>query len=108
MAAPQSREMIATLRQDPIAREILNRVNSGPYVNLKYQFGSISLLTAFQGHSGRQSRLSSSSTENFYAAVMNTEPSDDRRSRRQSRVSREIVSVESKHVYNACTLSIMS
>lgn len=34
MAAPQAKEVISSLRRDPMAREILDRVNTGPYVRL--------------------------------------------------------------------------
>lgn len=33
MAAPQARDMVSTLRKDAMAREILDRVNAGPYVS---------------------------------------------------------------------------
>ncbi|OCH86052.1 hypothetical protein OBBRIDRAFT_761980 [Obba rivulosa] len=81
MAAPQARGIVADLCTDPFAREILARVDAGPY-----------------GPTGRLRQPQGATSENVYSAVMNVPERaplrDDRRSSRQSRLSREIVSVE--------------
>ncbi|TFY70003.1 hypothetical protein EVJ58_g92 [Rhodofomes roseus] len=79
MAAPQAEGIMSELLGDPMARTILDRVEAGPYGPRN------------RGHQ------TATNTENFYATIMGTqEPSarEDRRVRRQSRMTREIVSIE--------------
>ncbi|KAK0481545.1 fungal-specific transcription factor domain-containing protein [Armillaria novae-zelandiae] len=76
---PRVQSIVTDLRQDDLAREILGRVDSGPY-----------------GPSGRRNQRSGATKEDFFASVLRsneTSPArDPSRSRRQSRVSREKVS----------------
>ncbi|KAI0375162.1 hypothetical protein BV20DRAFT_985517 [Pilatotrama ljubarskyi] len=79
MESPRAQDIIQDLRGDPFANAILDRVQAGPY--------------------GARSRLEQhpdTTSERFYASLVevpeHTPVRDDRRSRRQSRVSREIVS----------------
>ena len=78
MAAPQAEGIISELRGDPFARTILDRVEAGPY--------------------GPRSRgREATNSESFYATIMGTSDNaarEDRRIRRQSRMTREIVSIE--------------
>ncbi|KAF8640616.1 hypothetical protein AX17_000277 [Amanita inopinata Kibby_2008] len=88
--------IVAELRQDELAREIINRVDMGPYVSCTSVTPSESLLILNQGPSGRRSQPASATKEDFFASVLRSNASssgrDPSRSRRQSRVSREIVS----------------
>ncbi|OSD03232.1 hypothetical protein PYCCODRAFT_1388765 [Trametes coccinea BRFM310] len=79
MESPRAQDIVNDLRGDPFASSILDRVQSGPY--------------------GARSRLEQppdTTSESFYASLVQvpdtTAPRDDRRSRRQSRVTREMVS----------------
>ncbi|KII93670.1 hypothetical protein PLICRDRAFT_35889 [Plicaturopsis crispa FD-325 SS-3] len=77
---PRAQSLIADLKQDPLAREILSRVDSGPF-----------------GPSGRRNQPGGTTKEDFFASILRGEnessPARDAgRSRRQSRISREIVS----------------
>lgn len=78
---PRVQSIVADLRQDELAREILNRVDHGPY-----------------GPSGRRFQPQGATKEDFFASVLRSNGStssgrDNSRSRRQSRVSREKVSL---------------
>ncbi|EMD41895.1 hypothetical protein CERSUDRAFT_120801 [Gelatoporia subvermispora B] len=88
MTSPRAQSVIADLCTDPFAREILARVDSGPYASHCDPLGPTGRLRQPQG----------ATNENVYSAVMNvperTPYRDDRRSNRQSRLSREIVSIE--------------
>ncbi|KIK70628.1 hypothetical protein GYMLUDRAFT_209950 [Collybiopsis luxurians FD-317 M1] len=79
-ADPRVQGVVADLRQDELAREILNRVDMGPY-----------------GPSGRRYQSHGATKEDFFASVLRsngvTPGRDSSRSRRQSRVSREKVSL---------------
>ncbi|KAF8560118.1 hypothetical protein OG21DRAFT_1451878 [Imleria badia] len=79
LACPDSRVqgLLADIRQDELAREILNRVDTGPF-----------------GPSGRPSRPAGATKEDIFACIFrsNETSRDAARSRRQSRISREIVS----------------
>ncbi|KAF9015674.1 fungal-specific transcription factor domain-containing protein [Cyathus striatus] len=81
---PRVQTLIGDLRQDELAREILNRVDNGPY-----------------GPSGRRSQPADATKEDFFASILKSNESsgtrDSSRSRRQSRVSREIVSSSQDH-----------
>ncbi|KAF5368636.1 hypothetical protein D9758_002174 [Tetrapyrgos nigripes] len=77
---PRVRSVVADLRQDELAREILARVDMGPY-----------------GPAGRRYQPQGATKEDFFASVLRSNgPSssgrEQSRSRRQSRVSREKVS----------------
>jgi hypothetical protein len=75
--------VVSELRQDDLAREILGRVDSGPY-----------------GPSGRRSQPRDATKEDFFASILKsneTAHADSSRTRRQSRVSREIVSSNQDH-----------
>ncbi|TBU34755.1 fungal-specific transcription factor domain-containing protein [Dichomitus squalens] len=78
MESPRAQDIIADLRNDPFASAILDRVQAGPY--------------------GLRNRMQHGqpTSESFYSSLIevpeHTPLRDDRRSRRQSRVSREIVS----------------
>ncbi|KAL0576702.1 hypothetical protein V5O48_005269 [Marasmius crinis-equi] len=76
---PRVRSVVADLRQDELARDILMRVDMGPY-----------------GPSGRRFQAHNSTKEDFFASVLRSNGSvpgrDQSRTRRQSRVSREKVS----------------
>ena len=92
MAAPQAEGIISELRGDPFARTILDRVEAGPY--------------------GPRNRGHQANSENFYATIMGTSDNaarEDRRIRRQSRMTREIVSIEGivalASAYNVCPLT---
>ncbi|KAH9937305.1 fungal-specific transcription factor domain-containing protein [Fomitopsis serialis] len=65
MAAPQAEGIVSELRGDPMARTILDRVESGPYG---------------PHNRGQQSATNS---ENFYATIMGTTESPAREDRRQ-------------------------
>ncbi|KAF9074901.1 fungal-specific transcription factor domain-containing protein [Rhodocollybia butyracea] len=78
---PRVQGVVADLRRDDLAREILNRVDQGPY-----------------GPSGRRFQPQGATKEDFFASVLRSNGStvagrDQSRSRRQSRVSREKVSL---------------
>ncbi|KAH0591126.1 hypothetical protein H2248_001229 [Termitomyces sp. 'cryptogamus'] len=77
---PRVQGLISDLKQDDLAREIIRRVDNGPY-----------------GPSGRRSQSHGETKEDFFASILkDSEGSissrDSARARRQSRVSREIVS----------------
>lgn len=76
--------IVSELRQDDLAREILERVDLGPY-----------------GPSGRRCQLPGATKEDFFASILRSSETDNSRdpsrSRRQSRVSREIVSSSQDH-----------
>ncbi|KAF9270701.1 hypothetical protein L218DRAFT_993268 [Marasmius fiardii PR-910] len=74
------RSVVADLRQDDLARDILARVDMGPY-----------------GPTGRRFQAQNSTKEDFFASVLRSNDSvnsvrDQSRTRRQSRLSREKVS----------------
>ncbi|KAJ7631249.1 fungal-specific transcription factor domain-containing protein [Roridomyces roridus] len=82
LQCPDSRvqSVVADLRTDDLAREILARVDGGPY-----------------GPSGRLDQPGGATKEDFFASILrsngqSTGGNDNSRSRRQSRVSREKVS----------------
>ncbi|KAF9245870.1 fungal-specific transcription factor domain-containing protein [Melanogaster broomeanus] len=80
LACPDRRvqDLLTDIRQDDLAREILNRVDTGPF-----------------GPSGRLSQPAGATKEDFFACIFRSNESSARdaaRSRRQSRISREIVS----------------
>ncbi|TFK41823.1 fungal-specific transcription factor domain-containing protein [Crucibulum laeve] len=81
---PRVQAIVSDLRQDDLAREILGRVDMGPY-----------------GPSGRKSQPVDATKEDFFASILKSNESsstrDSSRSRRQSRVSREIVSSSQDH-----------
>ncbi|KAJ7246249.1 fungal-specific transcription factor domain-containing protein [Mycena haematopus] len=75
---PRVQSIISDLRTDELAREILGRVDAGPY-----------------GPSGRLEQPGAATKEDFFASILRSSgspQSDTSRSRRQSRVSREKVS----------------
>ncbi|KAI3622119.1 hypothetical protein WG66_015820 [Moniliophthora roreri] len=76
---PRVRSVVSDLRQDELAREILQRVDTGPY-----------------GPSGRRFQSQGATKEDFFASVLRSNGSipgrEQSRNRRQSRVSREKVS----------------
>lgn len=75
-ALPRAQDIVADLRQDPFARTILDKVDAGPY-----------------GAVGRQQMALAPGQDGFYNAIMNQSgASEERRSKRQSRQSREFVS----------------
>ncbi|KAJ7597406.1 fungal-specific transcription factor domain-containing protein [Mycena floridula] len=86
---PRVQSIVSDLRQDDLAREILARVDMGPY-----------------GPSGRRHHPAVGATkEDFFASVLRSNessvsapgpPRDPTRSRRQSRVSREKVSTQDR------------
>ncbi|KZT75005.1 hypothetical protein DAEQUDRAFT_720214 [Daedalea quercina L-15889] len=83
MAAPQAMGIISELRDDPFARTILDRVEAGPYGPRN------------RGHQP------AANSETFYATIMDTSDTparEDRRIRRQSRMTREIVSIEDSNI----------
>ncbi|KAJ7103261.1 fungal-specific transcription factor domain-containing protein [Mycena belliarum] len=81
LQCPDSRVqgIVADMRTDDLAREILGRVDAGPY-----------------GPSGRLDQPGGATKEDFFASILrssaSTQGNDTSRSRRQSRVSREKVS----------------
>ncbi|KAL0951642.1 hypothetical protein HGRIS_008322 [Hohenbuehelia grisea] len=81
---PGVQGVVADLRRDDLAREILNRVDTGPY-----------------GPTGRRSQPEGASKEDFFASILKSNETfsarEAPRSRRQSRVSREIVSSSQDH-----------
>ncbi|CAK5280628.1 unnamed protein product [Mycena citricolor] len=74
---PQVRGIVREMRNDELAREILDRVDAGPY-----------------GPSGRLDQPGGATKEDFFASILrsNAPNAENSRSRRQSRVSREKVS----------------
>jgi len=75
---PQVKALINNLRKDELARDILERVDSGPF-----------------GPTGRLSISAGMTKEDIFASIMksdNQHPRDPSRPKRQSRMSREIVS----------------
>ncbi|EED85250.1 predicted protein [Postia placenta Mad-698-R] len=83
MAIPQAQNVVSQLRADSFANSILNRVDSGPY-----------------GPRGRALERQGVTSGDFYATIMGAPEAsrDDRRVRRQSRMTREIVSSENPSV----------
>ncbi|KAF8899084.1 fungal-specific transcription factor domain-containing protein [Infundibulicybe gibba] len=81
---PRVQTIVSTLQQDNLAREIINRVDMGPY-----------------GPSGRRNQPVGATKEDFFASILKSSETpvvrDPSRSRRQSRVSREIVSSAQDH-----------
>ncbi|KAG9222442.1 hypothetical protein CCMSSC00406_0002777 [Pleurotus cornucopiae] len=80
---PRVQSVIQDLRRDNLASAILDRVDTGPY-----------------GPSGRQHTTQKSTKEDFFATIMKSSQGsggDASRTRRQSRVSREIVSSTQDH-----------
>ncbi|KAJ3556519.1 hypothetical protein NM688_g1984 [Phlebia brevispora] len=81
MASPRANSIMTDLRQDPFAREVLDRVDTGPY-----------------GPAGRARQPTGAPPDSagFYNTIMTQSQQpisyDDRRSKRQSRLSRELVS----------------
>ncbi|KAI9570337.1 fungal-specific transcription factor domain-containing protein [Boletus coccyginus] len=88
LACPDRRvqDLLADIRQDELAREILNRVDTGPF-----------------GPLGRLSQPAGATKEDFFACIFrsNETSHDAARSRRQSRVSREIVSSSRDNVLSS-------
>lgn len=85
------------LKQDDLAREIIDRVDLGPYVSSPFPPLMINQPAAccIQGPAGRRSQPPGATKEDFFASILRSNNSNGRdtsRSRRQSRVSREIVS----------------
>ncbi|KAH9044579.1 fungal-specific transcription factor domain-containing protein [Lactarius pseudohatsudake] len=75
---PNVQALINNLRKDDLARDILGRIDSGPF-----------------GPTGRLNLSSAMTKEDFFASIMNSDvqhPRDPSRPKRQSRMSREIVS----------------
>ncbi|KAI0308118.1 fungal-specific transcription factor domain-containing protein [Multifurca ochricompacta] len=75
---PNVQVLINNLRKDDLARDILSRVDSGPF-----------------GPTGRLNLSAAMTKEDFFASIMNNDaqhPRDPSRPKRQSRMSREIVS----------------
>ncbi|EPQ60261.1 hypothetical protein GLOTRDRAFT_134976 [Gloeophyllum trabeum ATCC 11539] len=75
---PRCQSIVSDLRRDELAKDILERVQSGPF-----------------GPAGREKQKSDASKEDFFVSFFAGEASSARdrsRPRRQSRVSREIVS----------------
>ncbi|KAJ7459181.1 fungal-specific transcription factor domain-containing protein [Mycena galericulata] len=76
---PRVQSIVSDLKTDELAREILGRVDMGPY-----------------GPSGRLDQPGGATKEDFFASILrssgSTQSSDNSRARRQSRVSREKVS----------------
>lgn len=83
MAIPQAQNVVSQLRADSFANSILDRVDSGPY-----------------GPRGRALERQGVTSGDFYATIMGAPEAsrDDRRVRRQSRMTREIVSSENPSV----------
>jgi len=76
--------LVDELRQDDLAKEIIDRVDMGPY-----------------GPAGRRTQSAGATKEEFFASILRSNKMsigrDSSRSRRQSRVSREIVSSTQDH-----------
>ena len=93
---PQVKVLINNLRKDELARDILTRVDSGPFVSFPGAFFWCRMeLMAIQGPTGRLSISAGMTKEDFFASIMNSDnqhPRDPSRPKRQSRMSREIVS----------------
>lgn len=95
--------LVNDLRQDDLAREIIDRVDLGPYVGaVTFPVGLIdSNNDRAQGPAGRRSQPAGATKEDFFASILRSNSASGRdtsRSRRQSRVSREIVSsTQGKH-----------
>ena len=86
--------VVYDLRQDDLACEILGRVDTGPYVCSASPVHH-EILNIFQGPSGRRSQPADATKEDFFASILRSNEvahADSSRMRRQSRVSREIVS----------------
>ncbi len=95
---PHVNALINNLRRDNLARDILSRVDLGPFVSISCRPSEPSLrypADAMQGPTGRLSISAGMSKEDFFASIMNADnqhPRDPSRPKRQSRMSREIVS----------------
>ncbi|KAL4070710.1 fungal-specific transcription factor domain-containing protein [Scleroderma citrinum] len=79
---PRVQELLAEIREDDLAREILDRVDTGPF-----------------GPSGRLTQATGATKEDFVACIFRSNEGSSRdasRIRRQSRISREIVSSSSR------------
>ncbi|KAI0036598.1 fungal-specific transcription factor domain-containing protein, partial [Vararia minispora EC-137] len=85
---PQVAQLINNLKRDDLARDILNRVDVGPF-----------------GPTGRLNHSVAVNKEDFFASILNgaeAQPSrDPSRPRRQSRMSREIVSSSEHQAHNS-------
>ena len=110
---PRVQAIISELREDDLAREIIHRVDMGPFVSLfQYCFDrSVFVLNVFQGPSGRLNQPAGVTKEDFFASILRSnEPSpahrETHRSKRQSRISREIVS-SSQGQLKRCAIQIM-
>lgn len=103
---PRAQSLINDLRKDDLAREILNRVDVGPFVRLFYLNVSSSTDNNYQGPAGRI--RSSGRVDSLSSLLLGgrgeghaSHASKEGRSRRQSRVSREIVSSSQGSIYCA-------
>ena len=109
---PQVRHLIKNLKRDDLARDILNRVDSGPFVSPLFLPAPSPWppnRTMFdprpfrQGPTGRLNHSVAVTKEDFFASILNSaDPQaarDPSRPRRQSRVSREIVSSSASTPY---------
>lgn len=92
MALPRAQDIISDVRRDAFARDILDKVESGPYVRLAV-FIPLYVLTHKQGAIGRLQTSIAPGQDGFYNTIMNqSAASEDRRAKRQSRQTREFVS----------------
>ena len=88
-------DIVYDLRQDDLAREILGRVDSGPYVCSTFTVVHHEILNIFQGPAGRRSQPVDATKEDFFASILRSNEvahADSSRIRRETRVSREKVS----------------
>lgn len=107
--------MLASLRQDDLARDILNRVDTGPFVSKFLCDTEIDVNEVNQGPSGRMTQPVGSTKEDMFAQIFKTNESasnrDIARQRRQSRISREVVSSgwfhETKYIISRSSSSII-
>jgi hypothetical protein len=97
---PQVQTLINNLRKDKLARDILSRVDSGPFVSsscysIRIAVLLLKWLLPVQGPTGRLNLSSAMTKEDFFASIMDSDAQHSRdpsRPKRQSRMSREIVS----------------
>lgn len=103
--------IVSDMRKDELAREIISRVDAGPFVSCLYTiFNLLRLLTLLQGASGRIHQPAGATKEDLFASILKSNESsssrDPARSRRQSRVSREIVSSSKGNVLVSISILI--
>ena len=109
MESPRAQDIVNDLRGDSFASAILDRVQAGPYVCRFHVLDTQPhpILTIAKGARSRLEQQVDTTSESFYQSLVQVPDRDDRRSRRQSRVSREIVS-QGQHIRRFRSTSMLT